>query len=423
MGNRCSCCNGNLVIGRYILLGNNIALCEDCMDKAENAYQVLRSSRAVEETNVVHADGSIMKPTELKHVLDRYVVGQDKAKRILAVAVYNHYKRIQLNDDGIKKSNVLMVGPTGSGKTYIVQIMAKALNVPLAIADATTLTEAGYIGEDVETVVGKLLHAAGGDVAKAEQGIIFIDEIDKLSSVQSDTEKKVGGKGVQQALLKLLEGTKVEVSMSQKDGPLGNGFKTTVDTSNILFICGGAFPDLENVIRKRITKKNSMGFGSFIASEEDKEAIDKDILLNVTTDDLRQFGLIPEFLGRLPIIAALEELTVDTLKQILSEPEDSLLSQYKKLLAYDEVDLVFTDDAITAVAKKAFDKKIGARSLRAIMEEVLLDVMFGVPENNEIGKVIITDGVVNEGAQPRIIMRNEVPVGLESSGVALRAGK
>jgi len=350
-------------------------------------------------------------PHKIKAQLDQYVIGQERAKKIMSVAVYNHYKRI-LNDpenggkDGIEieKSNMLMIGPTGSGKTYLVQTLAKLLDVPLALTDATSLTEAGYIGDDIESVVSKLLAAAGNDVEKAEHGIIFIDEIDKIAKKKNTNQRDVSGEAVQQGLLKLLEGSEVEV-------PVGATSKNamvplqTVNTRNILFICGGAFPDLENVVKERLNRSSSMGFQSEL---RDKYDGDKNILAKVTTDDLREFGMIPEFLGRLPIVFSLEGLSEDMLVEILREPKNAILKQYKKLLAMDEVKLEFDDGALRAIAKKALQKETGARALRAIIEEFMMDIMYEIPKDDNIGEVIITKEYVERTGAPRIIMRGAV---------------
>lgn len=401
---KCNCCH-RLLGKSYVLFSSEVHLCMSCANVISDALNMIngKEKKAVhgvshedtEGKNGKYGDIEILKPAQMKQIWDRFIIGQEKAKKILSVAVYNHYKRMVLKDESIKKSNVLLIGPIGSGKTYMVQIMAKALNVPLAIADATSITEAGYIGDDVESVLVKLLAAAGGDVRKAERGIVFIDEIDKLSNVSSETERKVGKKGVQQALLKLLEGAEVEVSMSSKRDPLGNGMKTTIDTSNILFICGGAFPEAEKIIRQRMAKKSTIGFGAEIMSKKDEEDA-CNILMNITTEDLRKIGMIPEFLGRLPVIATMEDLTVETLKQILAVPEECLVSQYKKLMLYDGVELVIDDEALTEIAKKAYVRKTGARSLRAIMEEILLDVMYDIPSEENVEQVVITREVITQ---------------------------
>lgn len=350
-------------------------------------------------------------PHAIKAQLDEYVIGQEQAKKVIAVAVYNHYKRVFSKtspdagkygtDIDIEKSNILMIGPTGSGKTYLVKTLAKLLDVPLAIADATSLTEAGYIGDDIESVLTKLLAAAGGDVQKAEMGIVFIDEIDKIAKKKSTNTRDVSGESVQQELLKLLEGADVEV-------PVGTGQKNAmtpmemINTDNILFICGGAFPDLENIIKERLTNTTSIGFGS-----EPKDKYDKDpnLLSRVTNQDLREFGMIPEFLGRLPVTVTLQGLTKDFLVRILKEPKNAILKQYKKLLAMDEVNLDFDDDALEWIAEQALKKDTGARALRAIIEEFMLDIMFEIPKDPEIGSVTITRAYLEKHGGPRIEMR------------------
>lgn len=350
-------------------------------------------------------------PHAIKAQLDEYVIGQEQAKKVISVAVYNHYKRVFSKtspdaekygtDIEIEKSNILMIGPTGSGKTYLVKTLAKLLDVPLAIADATSLTEAGYIGDDIESVLTKLLAAAGGDVQKAEMGIVFIDEIDKIAKKKSTNTRDVSGESVQQELLKLLEGADVEV-------PVGTGQKNAmtpmemVNTDNILFICGGAFPDLETIIKERLTNTTSIGFGS---DPKDKYNKDPDILSKVTNQDLREFGMIPEFLGRLPVTVTLQGLTKDFLVRILKEPKNAILKQYRKLLAMDEVNLNFDDDALEWIAEQALKKDTGARALRAIIEEFMLDIMFEIPKDSEIGSVTITRAYLEKHGGPRIEMR------------------
>lgn len=349
-------------------------------------------------------------PHRIKGELDEYVIGQEKAKKVISVAVYNHYKRVftkgqpkEEKDDEIQieKSNILLIGPTGSGKTYMVKTLARLLDVPLAIADATALTEAGYIGDDIESVVSKLLAAADNDVEKAERGIIFIDEIDKIAKKKNTNARDVSGESVQQELLKLLEGSRVEV-------PVGSNQKNaltpmaTVNTDNILFICGGAFPDLEDIIKERLRKKTSMGFQ---AELKDRYQDDPDILRYVTNADLRSFGMIPEFLGRLPIVVTFQSLTKDMMVEVLKRPKNAILKQYIKLLALDEVKLVFEDEALDWVAQEALKRETGARALRAIIEEFMLDIMYEVPKDSGIGTVIITRGYLEKSGGPRIEMR------------------
>lgn len=352
---------------------------------------------------------SIPAPHKIKAKLDEHVVGQEHAKKVMSVAVYNHYKRIFSDDekngnqDGveIEKSNMLMVGPTGCGKTYLVRTLAQLLDVPLAITDATSLTEAGYIGDDIESVVSKLLAAADNDVERAEHGIIFIDEIDKIAKKKNAHQRDVSGESVQQGMLKLLEGAEVEV-------PVGASSKNAmvpmelVNTKNILFICGGAFPDLEDIIKERLNKNSSMGFQADLKDKYDDE---ENLLQYVTVEDVRKFGMIPEFIGRLPILFSMDALTEDMLVRILTEPKNAIVRQYQKLLAYDEVDLTFEQDALYAIAKRAKEKEVGARALRAIIEEFMLDIMYEIPKDDNIGRVVITRDYIENHGSPRIIMR------------------
>ena len=428
------------IAGKMIDLPNNICVCGDCMQKSFDAmkggqidYSQLLNMPGVHFMNMSDLEQSIPKqqkvkkkkegeerkplidirniptPHRIKASLDEYVVGQEYAKKAMSVAVYNHYKRVAtdtMDDIEIEKSNMLMIGPTGSGKTYLVKTLARILDVPLAITDATSLTEAGYIGDDIESVVSKLLAAADNDVEKAEQGIIFIDEIDKIAKKKNTSQRDVSGESVQQGMLKLLEGSDVEV-------PVGANSKnamvplTTVNTKNILFICGGAFPDLEGIIKERLTKQSSIGFG---ADLKDKYNHDKTILSKVTTEDLRNFGMIPEFLGRLPIVFTLDGMNEDMLVKILKEPKNAILKQYQKLLALDEVKLDFDDGALTAIAEKAMKKDTGARALRAIIEEFMLDIMYEIPKDDSIGQVTITREYIEGTGGPIIQLRGqEVP--------------
>lgn len=423
-------------VGKMIHIPNQISICSDCMqktfdaiNKGDNPYmqmmglspnminfanlqndipkaQKLKKAKPEEseEKPETFDRGKIPSPHVIKASLDEFIIGQERAKKVISVAVYNHYKRIGTaadTDIELEKSNMLMIGPTGSGKTYLVKTLAKLLNVPLAITDATSLTEAGYIGDDVESVISKLLAAAGNDVKKAERGIVFIDEIDKIAKKRNTNSRDVSGESVQQGLLKLLEGSDVEV-------PVGATSKnamvplTTVNTQNILFICGGAFPDLDKIIKARLNKQSSIGFK---ADLKDKYDDDPNILQKVTLDDLREYGMIPEFLGRLPILYTLEGLTKEMLVQVLQEPKNAILKQYQKLLALDEVDLQFMPEALEAIADKAMEKKTGARALRAILEDLMLDIMFEIPKDENIGRVIITRDYIEGKGVPLIEMR------------------
>ena len=418
--------------GKLITLTDGISVCPDCMQKTMDTIQngnidfsrlqgvnfmnlsdlqnmmsnqqVKKKKPKKEGTKPAFDIRSIPAPHKLKASLDEFVIGQDHAKKVISVAVYNHYKRVATgtqDDIEIEKSNILLIGPTGSGKTYLVKTLAKLLDVPLAIADATSLTEAGYIGDDIESVISKLLAAADNDVEKAERGIVFIDEIDKIAKKKDTHHRDVSGESVQQGLLKLLEGAEVEV-------PVGASSKnamvplTTVNTRNILFICGGAFPDLENVIKERLNQKSSMGFQADLKDKYDKEP---NLLSKVTVEDLRAFGMIPEFLGRLPIICTLGRLDKDMLVRILKEPKNAILKQYQKLLALDEVDLQFNDGALEAIAEEALKRDTGARALRAIIEEFMLDIMYEVPKDDNIGRVTITREYIEHRGGPVIAMR------------------
>lgn len=345
-------------------------------------------------------------PHEIRLKLDEYVIGQEHAKKVISVAVYNHYKRVATNTmDSIEidKSNILLLGPTGCGKTHLVKTLAKLLDVPLAIADATSLTEAGYIGDDIESVLSKLLAAADNDVDRAERGIVFIDEIDKIAKKHNANSRDVSGESVQQGMLKLLEGAEVEV-------PVGANSKnamvplTTVNTRNILFIAGGAFPELEEIVKQRLNKQTAIGFNADLRDKYDKE---KNILRYVTTEDLRKFGMIPEFLGRFPIICSLEGLDREALVRILKEPKNAILKQYQKLLELDEVKLEFDDSALEAIADKAMACDTGARALRAIIEEFMLDIMYEIPRDSTIGRVVITGAYINGTGGPEIHLRGE----------------
>ena len=376
--------------------------------------QRVKKKKKTEEKKQEFTMKDVPPPHKIKEKLDEYVIGQEHAKKVISVGVYNHYKRVlsaeqKSGEVEIAKSNMLMIGPTGSGKTYLVQTLAKLLDVPLAITDATSLTEAGYIGDDIESVVSKLLAAADNDVERAEHGIIFIDEIDKIAKKKNTNQRDVSGEAVQQGMLKLLEGSDVEV-------PVGANSKnamvplTTVNTSNILFICGGAFPDLEEIIKERLNKKAAIGFQ---ADLKDKYDNDKNLLNKVTVEDLRMFGMVPEFLGRLPIIFTLQGLDEDMLVKILKEPRNAILKQYEKLLEMDEVKLEFEENALRAIAKKALEKDTGARALRAILEEYMLDIMYEIPKDDSIGEVIITKEYIEHTGGPKILLRGQEPLLLQ----------
>ena len=404
-GVKCSFCGKTQESVKKIIAGPGVYICNECIGLCN---EIIESEYYIDDDDTYTLAGldKIPSPKEIKETLDQYVIGQDEAKKTLSVAVYNHYKRIaneEENDDDveIQKSNILLLGPTGCGKTLLASTLAKILNVPFAIADATTLTEAGYVGEDVENILLKLIQAADGDIEKAEKGIIYIDEIDKITrkSENPSITRDVSGEGVQQALLKIVEGTIASV-------PPQGGRKhpqqelLQIDTSNILFICGGAFEGLENIIKDRIGKK-SMGFGADIPSKKD---VDKyKVFEQILPQDLLKFGIIPEFIGRLPIIATLKELDKEALIQITTEPKNALVKQYKKLLQMDDVELEFEREALEAIVDKAIERKTGARGLRSIIEEIMRDIMFDIPSNEKIEKCIITRDTVVNNAGPRII--------------------
>ena len=427
------------VAGKMLELPNNIFICTDCMQRTLNSMgngqfgfidarnmdlDSMDITKMMNDMQSMQPKAEVKKkkkdkkeepeftlkdipaPHQIKAMLDEYVIGQDYAKKVMSVAVYNHYKRVVTNtmdEIEIDKSNMLMIGPTGSGKTYLVKTLARLLKVPLAITDATSLTEAGYIGDDVESVLSKLLQAADNDVDRAEHGIVFIDEIDKIAKKQNTNSRDVSGESVQQGLLKLLEGAEVEV-------PVGATSKnamvplTTINTRNILFICGGAFPYLEGIIKKRLMKKTSIGFGADLKDRFDEE---ENIIVQVTNEDLREYGFIPEFIGRLPMIFTLEGLTKEMLVKILKEPKNAILKQYQKLLELDEVKLEFDEGALEAIAEQALKKKTGARALRAIIEKFMLDIMYEIPKDDTIGSVTITRDYIENHGNPEIHLRDQ----------------